>query len=542
VAGVVADIERGRGALERRAWSEAYEVLSPVAPSALAGADLEGLADAAWWTLRLDESIAFRQKAYAAYAAAGDKFRAGGTAARLAIEHFTREEPAVGAGWLGRAQRHLDGVGECAELGLLTLIEATVARFGGDLDGAIVMSGRATEIARHVGEPNVLALAIHTEGLTLIAAGRIGEGMPLLDEAMTAAIAGELTDYYAGVVYCNVIEACLNVADVRRADEWSAAATAWSDSLKEGSIYPGLCRVNRAEVASMRGEWTRAEAEALRAVDEVTRFDPSVAASALYQVGEIRRRRGDAAGAEKAFADANGLGFEPQPGLALLRLAQGKLDTAHRALRRDTAATTPPLRRAQQLSARVEVAIVVGDVDDARRASEELETLSERIDTPALAAEAATARGMVEHAEGRIDEAVLTLRDAFSRWHKLRIPYEAARARGEYGRALLVAGDEDDAILALRAAASALDALGAVPDARRVASWLPSVAELPLGLTAREAEVLRLVAAGRTNREIGAELFISEHTVARHLQNMFVKLGVSTRSAATAAAFEHGLN
>ena len=543
MAEVVADIERGRQALTRRAWGEAYELLADAPVSALSGRELNDLADAAWWTARLDQSIGIRQKAYAASVAEGDEIQAGGVALRLAIDHFTRGEPSVGAGWLGRAHRHLDGKPDCPEVGFMPVIESTVARYGGDLDGAIALATRALEIAGRVRDPNLTPMATHTLGMALIGAGRVAEGLPLLDEAMTAAIAGELDDYFAGIVYCNVIDTCLQIADVGRAGEWSRAATAWCDSLQEGSIFPGLCRVNRAEVAALRGAWAQAEAEALRAVEEIGSFAPDGAAAALYHVGEIRRRRGDAAGAEDAFGRAADLGYEPQPGLALLRFGEGKLDAGRRALGHEPPPGLSPLRRAQILAARIELAVAAGDLDDARRTADGLEALAAGCPTPVLAAAAATARGVVALAEGRAEEAADTLRSAFAMWQDVRLPYEAARVRADQGRALLACGDEEAGVRTLRAAATALEELGAAPEAERVRAGLGDVAgqTLPAGLTVREADVLRLVAVGKTNREIAAELFISEHTVARHLQNMFGKLGVSTRTAATAFAFEHGL-
>jgi DNA-binding CsgD family transcriptional regulator len=543
VAETVSDVDRGRDALARRAWSEAYELLVDAPVSGLTGRDLSDLADAAWWTGRLEESIGIRQKAYAASVTGDDEIRAGGIASRLAIEHFSRGEPSVGAGWLGRAHRHLDGKPDCPEVGFMPIIESTVARYSGDADGAIALAERAVQIAGRVRDPNLTPMATHTLGLALLAAGRVPEGLPLLDEAMTAAIAGEMDDYFTGVVYCNVIDACLQIADVRRAGEWSQAATAWCASLREGSIYTGLCRVNRAEVAALRGAWEQAEAEALRAVHEVQSFAPDGAAAALYHVGEIRRRRGDDAGAEEAFARAADLGYDPQPGLALLRFAQGKAEAARRALGHEPSPQLSPLRRAQVLAARVELAIASDDLDAARAAIDAFQALAARYPTPVLGAEAASARGLVALAEGRAEEAADTLRDAFGMWRDLRLPYEAARVRAAHGRALLACGDEEAGARTLRSAATALEELGAGPEAARVRAAIKPGSEelLPAGLTPREADVLRLVAAGKTNREIAAELFISEHTVARHLQNMFAKLGVSTRSAATAYAYEHRL-
>ena len=303
-----------------------------------------------------------------------------------------------------------------------------------------------------------------------------------------------------------------------------------------------MCRVNRAEVARLRGEWSAAEAEATRASEELMGFDPMGAAQAFYETGEIRRRMGNLAGAEECFARAREIGFDPQPGLALLRFSQGKAAPALSALA--LAAATPREGRLQQarlLTALVDVALVVPDLDAAARATDQLSELAAGSGASILDAMAATAEGAVLLARGETPAAVERLRRAGALWRDLRLPYEAARARVVYGLALRAAGDEDDAVLELRSAVAAFERLGAVPDRDAAAAHLPGTAGLPGGLTPREAEVLRLVAAGRSNREIAAELVISEHTVARHLQNMFAKLGVSSRSGATAFAFEHDL-
>jgi ATP/maltotriose-dependent transcriptional regulator MalT len=541
--GTPSNIERGRDALARRAWSDAYDLLIDVPVSELTPLELFGLADAAWWTSRWEASIGLRQKAYAAAVSQANGVYAGGVAQRLAIEHFSRGEPSVGAGWLARAHRHLDGTPDSMEVAFLHVVDSTVARYGGDLDGAVALGTRALDVAGRVDDPNVGPMARLVLGLALTAAGRVADGMPLLDEAMTAAIAGELDDYFAGVIYCSVIDACLQLADVRRAGEWSRAATVWCESLRDGSIYPGLCRINRAEVAALRGAWEVAEAEALRAAEEVRSFAPDGAAAALYQLGEIRRRRGDTEAAEEAFGRAADLGHEPQPGLALLRAAEGKLEAARRMLAHEPPPTLSPLRRAQILGARLELALAAGDPDDAGRAEEAIEALAARVPTPALEAEVVSSRGAIALAEGRAEDAATLSRDAFAMWQDLKLPYEAARVQAQLGLALRACGDDEGGARAIRAAASALEELGALPEVREVirAAGDEPASPLPARLTAREADVLRLVAAGKTNREIAAELFISEHTVARHLQNMFAKLGVSTRSAATAFAFEHRL-
>jgi DNA-binding CsgD family transcriptional regulator len=534
-------IDRARDALARGAWADAYEELSAADRSTLTPHDLEGLADAAWWVSRLEESLDARQKAYAAYVAEGDERAAGAVAARLAIEHFVREESAIGAGYLMRAQRHLQDLSACAEQGFLAVVEANVARFAGELDRTLASARRAIEIGQRFGDRNLVAMAIHTEGLALIDAGEVPEGLALLDEAMTAVLAGDLSPYFTGIIYCNLIQACLELSDVRRAGEWSDAARVWCDALQPDAPFPGMCRVNRAEVARLRGAWPEAEAEALLASEEMATLEPGLAAAALNQVGEVRRRTGDVDGAEAAFARAHELGADPQPGLALLRLAQGKVEAARTGLRLTLGAEHQRPRRTRLLAAQVEVALATEDLDEAGAAVDELEAMAREAGTPAFAASAATAAGALHLAAGDVPDALERLREACAAWQALKLPYEAARARVLYAQAIRAGGDEEGAALELRAALAAFERLGARPDVATTSRLLEGSEALPAGLTAREAEVLRLVAAGKTNRDIAVELVISEHTVARHLQNIFAKLDVSSRSAATAFAFEHGL-
>jgi DNA-binding CsgD family transcriptional regulator len=542
VAEHIAEIEQARAAAKQGSWRASYELLRTRDPVELGPDDLEVLADAAWWLSRVDESIAARQQAYAGYAAAGDATRAATIAARLSIDHFVRGETAIGAGWLRKAQRHAADVDEGPGHGLLLLVEATVARFSGDLEGAMALTDRAAELGQRFRDPDLMAMAIHTRGLLLIALGDVIEGVSLLDEAMTSVVAGQLSPYFTGIVYCNVIGACLELADVRRAGQWSEAARTWCESLPSESPFPGMCRINRAEVARLRGAWSEAEAEATRASEELMSFDPMAAAQALHETGEIRRRMGDLAGAEACFARAREIGHDPQPGLALLRLAQGRVEAATTSIDHALAPVSDGrLQRARLLAAQVEIGLAASDDATADAAAVELAELAEPGTTAVLEAMALTARGAVDAARGESSRAVDALRRACTMWHGLRLPYERARARALYGLALRAAGDDDDAASELRAALSTFEELGAAPDAAAVARHLERPGTLPAGLTAREAEVLRLVAAGKSNREIATALVISEHTVARHMQNMFVKLRVSSRSAATAFAFEHDL-
>jgi DNA-binding CsgD family transcriptional regulator len=540
VAGTEDTIVAARDAVARAAWADAYASFRDVDGSSLTGSDLEAFADAAWWGSKLVESLELRQRAYAAYVAEGDDLAAAACAAHLSIEHFVRNEPAIGMGFLKRTERHMEGRSDCVELGYLALLHAAIGRFTGDAGTAIERAERAIAIGQRYGDANLVGMSIHLEGLSLIDLGRIAEGMAMLDEAMALVIAGELDAYFTGIVYCAVISACLELNDLGRAAEWSDASRPWYEALPPNSPFPGMCRVNRAEVASLRGALPEAEAEARGAVTQLLEVDPGLAAPAFHQLGEILRRSGDHAGAEQAFIRALELGVDPQPGLALLRMRQGKPDAAMTALRLTLTAEHQPARRARLLGALTEIAVATGAIDEARSAVDELWTLTDDA-IPAFEATIAGAAGRVQLADGDSAEALASLRRAVTIWQELRLPYETAHTRIAFAEALRAAGDEDGARAAFLSARSTFEELGATADAAEAGALAAGPDALPAGLTAREAEVLRLVAAGKTNRDIAVELVISEHTVARHLQNMFAKLGVSTRAAATAYAYSHDL-
>jgi DNA-binding CsgD family transcriptional regulator/Flp pilus assembly protein TadD len=535
-----ATIVMAREAAERAAWADAYAGFHEVDAATLTGTDLEAFADAAWWGSKLAESLELRQRAYSAHVSEGEELAAAACAARVSVEHFLRNEPAVGMGFLKRTERHMEGRSDCVELGYLAMLHASIARFSGDAAATIDLAAQAIVIGQRFGDPNLVGMSIHLEGLALIDEGRIGDGVALLDEAMALVIAGELDPFFTGILYCAVISACLELSDLGRAAEWSDASRPWYEGLPPDSPFPGMCRVNRAEVANLRGAWPEAEAEARGAVAQLLEVDPGYAALAFFQLGEILRRSGDLAGAEQAFERALELGVDPQPGLALLRLSQGKPDAALTALRLTLTAEHQPARRARLLAALAEVAVEAGAVDDARTAIDELTGLTDD-EIPVFAAMIAGANGRVQLAEGDVPAALTSLRSATAIWQDLGLPYETARTRVVFGRALRGAGDEDGARVAFGSARATFEELGGASDAAEAAALAAGPMQLPAGLTAREAEVLRLVAEGKTNRDIAVELVISEHTVARHLQNMFTKLGVSTRAAATAFAYSHDL-
>jgi DNA-binding CsgD family transcriptional regulator len=338
-----------------------------------------------------------------------------------------------------------------------------------------------------------------------------------------------------------VIDGCHDVYELRRAREWTAALTRWCDEQPDIVAFTGRCLAHRAEIMELNGAWPEALEEAKRA-GEGQALDRVAAAHGFYRQGEVHRLRGDFAAAEEAYREASRCGSEPQPGLALLRLAQGRQDTAAAAIRRVIGETTEPLKRARLLPAHVEIMLVIGDVEEARRACGELEEIAAGAAAGMLAAMVSQAKGAVDLADGDAAAALVGLRRASRLWQEMEAPYEAARARLLVGLACRALDDHDAASLELEAARGAFTELGAGPDLAQVAAHADGASrEDTHGLTPRELEVLRLVAAGETNKVIAVHLVLSERTVDRHVSNVLTKLRVSSRAAATAFAYEHQL-
>jgi ATP/maltotriose-dependent transcriptional regulator MalT len=522
-------------------WVDDYHRLSGTDPARLAAEEVEALADAAWMMCRLEESMATRRQAYARYLETCADRPAARVAWRLFWDHLYRGETVVATGWLGRAHRHLTALPEEAEHGLVALADAEVALNRGSLDDAEACAMNAVDVGARHGAQGIVALGLALLGRSLIAHGRYDQGCASLDEAMTLVVSGQLGDYFAGAVYCALIAECREIDDIRRGSEWTDAARSWCASLPATTPFHGICRIHRGEILCLRGAWEEAEAEMRRAADELAAFKPRSAASAFAGLGEVRRRRGDVTGAEEAFRRAHALGGDPQPGLALVRLAQGKTAAASAALRRALAdAARTPTERARLLAAQVDVALEADDVAVAQEAVGELCSIAEALDRPATHARAQLARGAVRFACGDVDGATADLRAACANWCELGLPYEDAQTRLLIGAAARAAGDEEGASLELRAAWAGFERLGAGAGLRQATALLDA-GHRPAGLTGRELEVLRLLAAGLTNRQMAAELAISEHTAGRHVQNIFTKLGVSSRAAATAFAVSHQL-
>ncbi len=469
-------LEQARNALAGKEWQVAYEALVELDRTENLDADeLNGYADAAWWTGRMDESIDARTRAYAARLERGEQRAAAMSALHLARDHELKRSGLQGA-WLARAERLLAEEDDSPERGYLERMRSRLALAAGDFDSAIAHAERTVELGSRFQEPNLMALGLHDKGTALVRQGDWETGLALIDEATVGAVSGELNPYATGIIYCGVIASSFDVADLARAGNWTEAATRWCER-QSISGFPGVCRVNRAEVMRLRGTWPEAEEEIRTAVAELGEFAPSVAASAFYELGELQLRMGDFAAAEEAFRQAHGLGVEPQPGLALLRLANGDVESARRGLKRalsDEARNR--LSRARLLPASVEISIAAGEVDEAKAASEELAEIAEDYGTTALAAHAAAAAGAVALAEEDADAALGHLRRAIRLYQEVEIPYEGARARLLTAEAYRLDGDADAADLELRAAAATFDRLGAVRDVRRTAEALGRLA------------------------------------------------------------------
>jgi DNA-binding CsgD family transcriptional regulator len=541
----MAALERGRAAHADRAWETAFgELTRADRREPLAARDLELLATSAYMLGRVADFLGLLERAHQAHLDVGEELRAARCAFFIGINCVLRGEMGRAAGWFARAQRLVDRQeADCAERGYLLIPAAFQHQAAGDNEGAYAAAEAAAELGERFKDPDLFSLATHVQGLALIGQARVAEGLALLDEAMLEVAAGRLSPIVTGAVYCGVIAGCEEAYELGRAQEWTAALSRWCEEQPEMVAFSGRCRVHRAGIMLVHGAWRDALEEAERARERSERaMNPAAAGEALYQQGQVYKLRGDFAAAEEAYREANRFGREPQPGLALLRLAQGDAEAAAGASRRALAEAADPLRRTRLLPAHVEIMLAVGDGPGARAACDELAEIAGRYESTMLRAIAERARGAVELAEGDARAALVSLRRALQAWQELEAPYEAAVTRVQVARACRALGDDDTAELELEAARATFELLGARRDLELAASLAGRAQPRQShGLTVRELQVLRLVAAGNSNREIASALVVSEHTVARHVQNIFAKLRVSSRVAATAFAFEHDL-
>lgn len=537
-------LEHGREHCAARAWTDAYEALSRAdRQEPLDGPDLWLLATAAYLLGREDEFVAVLERAHRWFVETGRPLQAARCALWIGFVLALRGEAGPAGGWFGRARRLVEQTDDdCVERGWLLLPEVFRHLDEGQWRAAADAAAKAAAIAERFVDRDLFALAVHEHGHALVRQSAAEEGFALLDEAMVAAVSGELSPIVAGLVYCGVIAYCRQLQDVRRAGEWTAALTRWCEAQPQMVAFTGQCLVHRAEVLQTRGAWADALEEARRAA---TRFREAgrsgLYGEARYREGELHRLRGEHADAEDAYRDASRLGFPTQPGLALLRLAQGDREAAAAAIHRALLESAEPLDRAPLLFAAVQIHLATGDEAAARDTSAELQDIAAGHASTLLDAGAAEARGAVALAAGDTAAALVSLRRAAQLWRELEAPYETARVGVLVALSCARLGDDDAAHLELEAAREAFDRLGAAPDVTRVQRLLAAPSKQDHGLTTRELEVLRLVAAGKTNKGIADDLVISERTVDRHVSNILTKLSVPSRAAATAYAYEYDL-
>lgn len=537
-------LERGRQAYRVRAWVEASDQFGFAdAESPLDADDLGLAARAAYLTGREEESTTLLERAFHERIRHGDPEGAAVDANWLIFALLNRGESARAGGWIARAQRLVEAsTQDCVARGYLLTPPGMQALFGGHPETALATFTQQREIGQRHNDPDLIAMAGFGQGQSLIALGRIAEGIAMLDEIMVAVTADETSPMVSGLVYCGMIASCLETFDPARAQEWTTALQRWCDSQPDLVPYRGQCLVHRAQIMQLHGAWLDAVDEARQALERFTAAGHPAAGDALYELAELNRLHGDFDGAEANYREASQFGREAQPGLALLRLAQGNVDAAAAGIRRAVDEATVGIARPRLLAAAVHISLASRDVAAARGAAGELATIAEDLGATQLTAMAAYAQATVLLADGDPGAALASARRSWSRWQSLGVPYEAARARVVVGLACRSLGDDDAARMEFDAAAQVFAALSAAPDLAGVEMLVGRPASKTSGgLSPRELEVLRLIATGRTNRVIAADLFLSEKTVARHVSNIFTKLGLASRAAATAYAYEHDL-
>lgn len=540
--GVVEDLHRAREAYERRDWVAAYRQLSGVDEAGLKAEDFFALATTAHLLGRRNDCIQALQRAYQASLGAGDRPGAVRAAYELIMTLWQTGELAVGNGWRARAARLLDELDDdVAERGYLCDADMMGHILNGEFAEALALAPRTTDYGRRFAEPDLLALGLHAEGRLSLYSGRVAEGLQRMDEALVGVMAGEVTPVTAGRIYCSTIEACQEVSDFGRAGEWTHALTTWCDAQPGLVAFTGQCATHRGQLLRLHGAYADAVDEFERAVDRylATGGDPALGL-AHYERGETHRLRGAYDDAERAYGSAAEHGHSAQPGRALLWLARDRGDVARAAIDQLLSERQDPVRRSQVLAAAVEVLVATGDAEGAVPLGEELCGLGDAFGCTALQAAGQYAVAVAGLAQGAAAPALPAARRAVEAWSQLAAPYETAGSQVLVGRALRLLGDEESALAQLSTARKTFAGLGAGPAERQAAALLGELTR-PGGLSPREVEVLRLVAAGRSNTEIAALLVLSEKTVARHLSNIFTKLGVGSRTSAAAFAYEHRL-
>ena len=471
-------LARARDASQRHAWQDAYDAfLAADASTPLSGRDLESLAEAAFFTANIDERERALERAVKAYAAAGDKTRAGAVALGLSIDLGFQGRTSIASAWTQRATRLLEGEGESYAHGYLALAKSHAAQTSGRFGEALEQAEEAVRIGAKSGDPDLQAISLVSLGGLMIGSGATAEGLALIEEATGAALNDELTPYLTGVTYCTMISACRDLNDVQRASEWTEATERWCER-SSVSGFPGVCRVHRAEIVALNGDWSRAASELERATEELAHYRavPPLA-DGLYAIAEIRLRMGQLDAAEELLRQANEKGHSPQPALALIRLARGDARAAAASLDTALGETMDAWARARMLPAQVEIALAAGRLAAARGAADELATILATHDSPAARAKAADASARVKLAEGEPTDAIRELRAAIASWREVGAPYEIARDRLLMASALQATKDEDGADLELATARAEFERLGAALDLSAAEAAIQAAAE-----------------------------------------------------------------
>lgn len=541
--GLVDDLRGARAAYERRDWLAAYQQLSGLDQDGLAADDFVALATTAHLLGRRNDCVQALQRAYRAHVDAGETQRSVRDAFWLALVLMMAGEGAVAGGWRARGERLLDGLGEdTVERGYLRMIRMLEHVAVGEFEQAHEAAVAITDDGRRFDDPDLVAVGLNAQGRGLTMAGQVQEGLRLLDEAMVGVLAGEVSSpIFAGIVYCSMVEACGWVSDFGRMGEWTHALSEWCEVQPGLVAFTGQCAVHRGQLLRLHGSWPEALDELARAAERYAAAGGGPAVGLAHaERADVLRLQGRYDAAQAAFEEAARCGHDGQPGRMLLALAQGRTDAAGSAAQRMLSENTDPVSRSRMLPAAVEALHAGGRLEEMEALSEELAALASSFGSPALYGAAGHATARVALGRGRAEDALAAIRPAVAAWTSVAAPYEVARCRVVTGQALEVLGDSESSRTELEEARSAFARLGAVPDQRAVERLLGE-AEAPGGLSPREVEVLRLVAAGQSNPEIAATLVLSEKTVARHLSNIFTKLGVGSRTAAAAFAYEHDL-
>jgi DNA-binding CsgD family transcriptional regulator len=533
-------LERAREAFGGNAWRDAYDAyLLADAAAGLEGEDLDRLAMAAYLVGRDTEFLEVTERSHRAHVAANRAERAARDAFWLALISLLRGEVAKANGWTARGER-LVCDRDCAERAYLSMTGVEQLLRGGNFEAARAQSAENVVLGLRYGDMDLVAAARQQQGRAEIELGQHAQGLKLLDEIMLAAVGGELSPMLTGLMYCSVIDTCRAAQDWSRAREWTAALSKWCDRQGGMVAFTDVCRVHRAEILRLQGDWQQASEEARRVCGRGEHADRPPPGAAYYEQGEIHRLRGESREAEEAYRTASRRGFDPQPGLALLRLAQGRTDAASAGIRRLVGAAGTTADRGRFLPACFEILLAIDELDEAQRACEELETLCAGQATEWLLAQASQARGALCLRRDDACAALAPLREAFECWQRLGVPFEAARVRALIAQACERLGDAEAGALERAAARAEFERLGARGELERLSR--PARPGSPAGtLTARELEVLRLIAQGLTNKMIANRLALSERTIDRHVGNILGKLNVSSRVAATAYACAHKL-